>query len=103
MSVLFLLTSLLGCLAFVPMSFTIFQFFIASENAFLLSLGLCIVTIAACLLCHLEIKSFLYRIISAVSSIIFAYVIWECGFFYDYSSSNLHFYFYQSKERNDSL
>ncbi len=75
MSVLFLLTSLLGCLAFVPMSFTVFQFFITPENAFLLSLILCIVTIIACILCHLEIKSFLYRIISAISSIIFAYVI----------------------------
>lgn len=75
MSVLFLLTSLLGCLAFVPMSFTVFQLFITSGNAFLLSLSLCIVTTAACLLCHLKIKPFIYRIISAVSSIAFAYII----------------------------
>ncbi len=75
MSVLFLLTSLLGCLAFVPMSFTIFQLFITSGNAFLLSLGLCIVTTAACLLCHLKIKPLIYRIISAIASITFAYVI----------------------------
>ncbi len=75
MSVLFLLTNLLGCLAFVPMSFTVFQLFITSANAFLLSLGLCIVTTIACLLCHLKIKPFIYRIISAVSAIIFGYII----------------------------
>lgn len=75
MSILFLLTSLLGCLAFVPMSFTVFQLFITSGNAFLLSLGLCIVTTAACLLCHLKIKLYIYRIISAVASISFAYII----------------------------
>ncbi len=75
MSILFLLTSLLECLAFVPMSFTVFQLFITSGNAFLLSLSLCIVTIVAYLLCFLKIKPFVYRIITAVISITFAYVI----------------------------
>ncbi|QNU68055.1 hypothetical protein EHE19_006335 [Ruminiclostridium herbifermentans] len=75
MSVLFLLTNLLGCLAFTPISFTIFQLFIAPENAFLLSLGLCIVTVAACFLCQLKINSIIYRIISAACSIIFACII----------------------------
>lgn len=72
---LFFVTSLLGCLIFVPMSFTIFQFFMTAENAFLLALGLCVVTIVACLLCGLKMKPFIYRSISILLSTIFAYLV----------------------------
>ncbi len=72
---LFFVTSILGCLIFLPMSFTIFQFFMAAENAFLLSFGLCFVTIVACLLCRFKIKPFIHESISILLSIVFAYLV----------------------------
>lgn len=72
---MFFITSILLCLVFLPVNFTVFQIFISAESAFLLSLGLCLVSILGCLLSSLKIKLFLYRIITTVVAITLAYII----------------------------
>ena len=70
-----LVTSVLECLVFLPISFTVFQFIMAPDIAFLISVGLCLVSMLACWLCKLKLGSFTYRSISIVVSILLACIV----------------------------
>ncbi len=72
---IFVLTCILECLIFLPISFTAFQFYLSPNNAFLLSIGLSLVSVSACFICRLKLKGFLYKCITCSLSILFAYLI----------------------------
>ncbi len=68
-------TSILECLVFLSISFTVFQLFVTPDIALLLSFSLCLVSGLACWLCNTKLKPFLYKIISFLVSILFAYIV----------------------------
>lgn len=71
---IFVTTIILECLVFLPVSFTIFQFFLTPSIALLLAFSLCLVSSFACWLCNRKLRPFVYRSISFVVSILFAYI-----------------------------
>lgn len=68
-------TSVLECLIFMPVSFTVFRFFLPPNLALLLSAVLCLISLLACWLCRLKLEVFVYKIISVVVSILLAFII----------------------------
>jgi len=68
-------TSVLECLIFMPISFTILRVFLPPNVALLLSGGICLVSLLACWLSHIKISLFVYKLISIIGSVLLALII----------------------------
>jgi len=68
------ITTVLEWLILMPASFTVLRFFLPPSFALLLSCLLCLISILACWLCELKLKTYVYRIISIAVSILLALI-----------------------------
>ncbi len=66
---LFLLSNVLQGLAWMPFSFFIMQLVLPADTAFVLSVLIVVITFVASLVCSLNIKAYMYKIISLAVSI----------------------------------